>query len=294
MSATTTTNTTELLRQFMISLLESSGGAGVQAAFDIQLINKAKLQEPRYQALVITDREKPVPDNATPAQRKVYYTVLIKVLLSPSLGGILLKGPAPLLGGAPVALEDATAAFSKRTEGPAHLGAPSFNEAKLATELAIYLRDHLLPVLRTRAGRGEAVRIGEDYVTAASTLAPSVPPSPVSIISPPALVSAPTPVTPAPLDQAVWAVLVQEVLIKALQRFADSSEWTDYWIGRQGLVTSDSLKTVPPVHARLPTDIGPAPSTDAANAMAQLYRAGFACLALYWRYENASRYDVTY
>jgi len=283
-------DTTELLRQFLISLLESSGGAGVQASYDIGLINKAKLQEPRYQTLVTTDRDKPVPDAATPAQRKVYYTVLVKVLLSPSLGGILLRGPSPLIGGAPAALEDATAAFSKRAEGPAHLGSPSFNEAKLAAELAVYLRDHLLPVLRTRAGRGEAVRIGEDYAAAAAALAPA----PVSIVSPPELVSAPA-ALPAPLDQAVWAVLVQEVLIKALQRFADERprEWTDYWIGRQRLVSADSLKTVPPVHARLPADLGPVPSADAANALAQLYRAGFACLALYWRHENASRYRDT-
>jgi hypothetical protein len=86
-----TQNLTELLRQFLISLLESSGGTGIQAAYDAQLVNKAKLQEPRYQTLVVTDRQKSVASNATAAQRKIYYTVLVKVILSPQLGGILLK-----------------------------------------------------------------------------------------------------------------------------------------------------------------------------------------------------------
>jgi hypothetical protein len=190
------------------------------------------------------------------------------------------------LQGTPPELEDATRAFAQRAEGSAHLGALSFNEAKLAPELAVYLRDTLLPVLKTQPGMTEAVRLGEAYVSAVAT----------STTSAPSLISVPTTptkqaLTTVLLDQDVWGVLVQEVLIRALQRFSQQRkrEWTDYWMGRQTVLGLDSLKTTPPLHNRLPRDLSATPNPDSARAMTLLYRAGFACLVLYWRYEPASR-----
>lgn len=319
------TGQTEKTRQLLRKLLSERQAAGTRQIYNVQLANVAKLQSPTFDEL-FSDTAAPIPASASTSERKKWYLALVKVVLSPSLGGMLLKGFAPVLTASetPQGLEAATETFSKKALGTSHLGAAlGFQEGKLAAELAVYLRDDLIPALRAVGGGktyAGSVAAAEDYVLSAGTLpspAPRPAPAPLplpspAIVSPEPLVSRPapslslpspslptkptiieTPISlPGQLDARTWTMLVNEVLIRGLALFASQhkAEWADFWLGRQRNIEIAALSQADLLN-RLPRDLaGPsAGSGDAVAALAQLYQAAFAALLLHWRYLPSCR-----